>query len=91
MDPEDLTTAEVLAVARERLLSLPEAARWLDAQDPDRKWYDVKVHRAVQEGRLDAVKIGGDKSEGYNFLDLYQVRALLEELAEGQGEESEDS
>lgn len=79
MSPEDLTTEELLEVAGERLMSIPEAARLLDAEDPDGNWYPVRVHREIEEGRLSAVRVGGDKTEGFNLVDRRQVLELLED------------
>lgn len=73
-EPEDL-----LAQAKEFLVTVPEAARILQEARPDEAWYAVKVRRLVRSGDLKAARVGGEHSEGYHLIDRRSLDALVED------------
>lgn len=79
MDPDQVSTEELLELAGKRLMSIPRAAELLDGRDADQEWYPVKLHRLIEDGDLTAVRIGGEDTKGFHLVDRREVLGLLGE------------
>lgn len=78
VEPEELTTDEVLAVARERLVTTPVAAEIMES-------YTVRIRRLLDDGRLQGVKVGTGR--GTYLVDRKAVERLREELDSQEGDD----